>query len=310
MRRALILIALGLAAGGCSLRGEVETRRFDLAWVVAVTGIPAAADSAVIWIPVPQERPEQRVPDLQVMTDHPWVRVVDPDFGNVLIRVTVADPPESVGVRVTARVERFPVTAPVPESLSHLQTDLYLREEALVSLSPRIRALADSLDGDHRRRYEYVLGAMDYDTTAPGWGRGDTERARAVGKGNCTDYHSLFMSLSRAVGVPAVFEMGYATRPDGETDREGGYHCWAWFYRDGAWVPVDISEADRNPERAGFYFGNLDPDRITFSRGRDVRLPGMQGPPLNFLPVSAYAEVDGRPFAGIRRTLTYRVEAG
>jgi hypothetical protein len=73
-------------------------------------------------------------------------------------------------------------------------------------------------------------------------------------------------------------------------------------------VPVDISEADKNPKKVDFFFGNLDSDRISFSRGRDVRLPGMQGPPLNYLPSSAYVEVDGKPFDGMVRSLSYDVE--
>jgi transglutaminase-like putative cysteine protease len=309
MRQILILALFSLVVAGCGLRGEVESRRFDLEWTVTAEGLPAGARSVVLWIPVPQERPEQRVVDPRVLTDYPWEWVTDPDFGNRMARVTILDPADTVRVRLGARVERYPVNAPVPESLSHDRTELFLREEALVSLSPRVRALADSLGKDARRRYDYVLGAMDYDKTVPGWGQGDTERACTVGKGNCTDYHSLFMSLCRAEGTPAMFEMGLATRPEGETDREGGYHCWAWFYRNGAWVPVDISEADNHPERADFYFGRLDPDRITFSRGRAVRLPGMQGPPVNYLPASAYVEVDGVPFDGVKRMLSYRPTA-
>ena len=198
-----------------------------------------------------------------------------------------------------------PPPFPQPASLSHEEEKLYLREEALVSLSPRIRALSDSIGTNHRARYDYVLSLMEYDKTVPGWGNGDSERACDVRKGNCTDYHSLFMSLCRAQGVPAVFEMGYPTKPEGEVDRTGGYHCWAWFYRDGAWLSVDISEADKNPEKTDFFFGNLDPDRISFSRGRDVKLPGMQGPALNYLPSGAYVEVDPPPVPGSEHRIIF-----
>jgi len=115
------------------------------------------------------------------------------------------------------------------------------------------------------------------------------------------------MSLSRAEGVPTVFEMGYPTKPEGELDATGGYHCWAWFHENGAWTPVDISEADKHPDKADSFYGHLDADRILFSRGRDIRLPGMQGPPLNYLPVGAYAEVDGSGFR-MTRSLSYTVD--
>ena len=56
---------------------------------------------------------------------------------------------------------------------------------------------------------------------------------------------------------------------------------------------------------AVFFFGHLDADRITFSRGRDVVLPGMSGPPLNYLPAGGYLEIDGAPGPPVIRTLSY-----
>jgi transglutaminase-like putative cysteine protease len=262
-----------------------------------------------VWIAVPQELSVQKVTGLQVRTDHPWSFVEDPDFHNRVVEVTVDHPTASLTVDLSARVRRFAVQAPIPARLDDAKRKLYLRQESLVSLSPRIRALADSVGGDSRARYDYVLGLMSYDKTAPGWGKGDSERACDVHKGNCTDFHSLFMSLSRARNVPVYFEMGYSTLPEGEIDKVGGYHCWAWFYDDAAagWTPVDISEADQHPEKAGFFYGHLDADRIAFSRGRDIRLPGMKGAPLNYLGPTAYVEVDGKPLESVSRSLTYRL---
>jgi len=287
-------------------------RVFDLSWTISVNDVPAGAGNATLWIAVPPNLPMQTVSDLTVQTSYPWEMVEDPDFHNRAVRVAVTNPPESLAVTLAAVVSRRPVTGPVPASLTGADRQLYLREEGLVSLSPRIRALADSVGGDSRARYDYVLGLMTYDKSAPGWGNGDSERACDVRKGNCTDFHSLFMSLSRAEGVPAMFEMGYPTLPEGETGRVGGYHCWAYFYDDAvqAWVPVDISEADKHPEKTEFFYGHLDPDRITFSRGRDVRLPGMHGRPLNYFPAGAYVEVDGAPHDAVTRSLTYTVAAG
>lgn len=285
------------------------SRVYHLSWTIRVDAVPKGARNATVWIAVPPDLDTQSVSDLAVDTAYPWDLVKDPDFGDPAVRVTVSDPPESLAVSLSARVERRSVIAPLPATLTETERRLYLREEGLVSLSPRIRALADSVDGGNRTRYDYVLKHMTYDKSAPGWGNGDSERACDVRKGNCTDFHSLFMSLSRAEGVPAVFVMGYPTVPEGETNRVGGYHCWAYFYDDStrAWVPVDISEADLHPEKAEFFFGHLDPDRIAFSRGRNVRLPGMQGKPLNYFPAGAYVEVDGAPHDAVTRNLTYTV---
>lgn len=56
---------------------------------------------------------------------------------------------------------------------------------------------------------------MSYDTSGRGWGRGDVVYACKVGKGNCTDFHSLFMALALAEGIPAL---NYLVRPYAEAD--------------------------------------------------------------------------------------------
>lgn len=301
-----VILAL-LVAASPATAGTTDSHTYDLSWKIDAA-VPAGAKRATLWIALPQELPQQDVADLTVHGGYDYDIVTDPDFGNRVVRVTVNEPGGPVSVELSARVTRRAVTTPVPAQLTAAERALYLREEALVSLSPRVRKIAADIDDTARARYDYVLSSMAYDKTVPGWGLGDTERACEVGKGNCTDFHSLFMSLSRARGVPAVFEMGYSTKPEGESGATGGYHCWAWYYDGAAWVPVDISEADKHPEKAEFFFGHLDADRITFSRGRDVKLPGMNGTPLNYLPAGAYVEVDGAALGEVTRTISYTVD--
>ncbi|HSU68846.1 MAG TPA: hypothetical protein VLJ39_18335, partial [Tepidisphaeraceae bacterium] len=52
----------------------------------------------------------------------------------------------------------------------------------------------------------------------------------------------------------------------------------------------------KNQSRREFYFGSLDEDRVRMSVGRDLKLPGMKGPPLNYF-LWPYAEADGTPVA-------------
>ena len=75
----------------------------------------------------------------------------------------------------------------------------------------------------------------------------------------------------------------------------GGYHCWAKLYLGGVgWVPVDASEAQKNPALAPYYFGNLTADRVQVSSGRDVNLvPKQAEEALNYF-VYPYAEADGK----------------
>ena len=49
-----------------------------------------------------------------------------------------------------------------------------------------------------------------------------------------------------------------------------GYHCWAEFYADGKWWPIDISEADKYTSLSTYYFGHNPANRIELSHGRDL----------------------------------------
>ena len=60
---------------------------------------------------------------------------------------------------------------------------------------------------------------------------------------------------------------------------------------------MDISEADKvavsDPAKAEWFFGHLDPHRVSISYGRDIILsPAQKGPALNYF-IFPYAEADG-----------------
>jgi hypothetical protein len=74
------------------------------------------------------------------------------------------------------------------------------------------------------------------------------------------------------------------------------------------WIPVDASEAAKDPSRREYFFGVHDENRIEFTRGRDIVLsPRQKGDPLNYF-IYPYAEVDGKVFSGTESLVTYRDE--
>ena len=95
--------------------------------------------------------------------------------------------------------------------------------------------------------------------------------------------------------IPARFTIGFPIGAPNVSCQIPGYHCWAEFYAGGEWVPLDASEAWKNPARHAYYFGHLDAARVAFTMGRDLELtPRQQGEPLNYL-IYPYVEVDGKP---------------
>ena len=64
--------------------------------------------------------------------------------------------------------------------------------------------------------------------------------------------------------------IGAAIPSERNEGRIDGYHCWAEFFADGKWWPVDISEGDKYSSLATYYFGHHPANRIELSQGRDL----------------------------------------
>ena len=121
-----------------------------------------------------------------------------------------------------------------------------------VQINDEVRAIAqretagkDGVMARARALYDWVYEHMNYDKSVPGWGLGDVPYCLKVGKGNCTDFHTLFIALARADGIPARWNIGFplaygdGTAQQGDPVPVAGYHCWAEFFAPGTgWVPV------------------------------------------------------------------------
>lgn len=134
------------------------------------------------------------------------------------------------------------------------------------------------------------------------FGNGNANYACDIAVGNCTDFHSYFISLARTMKLPARFHIGFSI-PQENSGTIGGYHCWADFKQNDKWVPVDISEADKNPEKADFYYENLDANRVEFTRGRDLILEAYTKGPVNFF-VYPIVESGGEVY-GYKKNFSY-----
>lgn len=259
-----------------------------------------------IWIPVPQTNEHQSVQELASDLPQAAKSSVEPKFGNRILYLEISAPDTGViTFRTSYRVRRMEVRGlqqkAAPGRLSPRQRDLYLSASRKVPLvGEHLRLLngiehqPDPLDVA-RALYDRVDAHVRYDKSRPGYGRGDVLWVCDSRFGNCTDFHSLFISLARAMDLSARFEIGFPLPTERGRGSIKGYHCWAMFHTDAhGWVPVDISEADKYPTLKEYYFGNLTENRITFTTGRDIELvPRQASGPLNYF-VYPHIEVDGK----------------
>ncbi len=150
--------------------------------------------------------------------------------------------------------------------------------------------------------YDYVVDNMEYKKVGTGWGNGDTYWACSQKYGNCTDFHALLTSMARAEGIPAKFAIGFSIPTDKPQGDIPGYHCWLELYLPQlAWMPLDASEAKKHPEQRELLFGNHPADRLQFSIGRDIKLPGMQAEPLNYF-IYPHVERKGKAVKDLVKT--------
>jgi transglutaminase-like putative cysteine protease len=309
---AVVIAAVG--SGFPAFSGvSVPVRNFEFTYVTRIPELPADGKLSRIWIPVPQSDAYQAISDLKVESPFPYTTHRDSEYGNEYVYLEV--PAAKVGgpaeVRLSFQVARqehlvalggtpsAKTTAGAADLKRFLQPDRRVPLQGVIGelSAQETRGIQEPL-AKARAIYDYVIATMRYDKSGTGWGDGDAIWACTAKRGNCTDFHSLFIGMMRAAGIPGRFEIGFPLPADQHAGTIAGYHCWAEFYvQPYGWIPVDASEAWKHPEKKNYFFGAHDDNRVQFTVGRDIRLdPAQQGDPLNYL-IYPYAELDGKPLA-------------
>ncbi len=274
------------------IEGEDE---FDFLYRVK---LPEITDSARMWLPLPETDKFQTVEIKKV--NPPKYRVInEPKYGNKCLFFEFGPEDSERTIDMRFYIKRKEKAAYTPD---YIDREKYLEAQRLTPIDDNFKAIAGEVVAGKksdlvraRALYDHVIDRMRYMKYGSGWGKGDAVYACDVRTGNCTDFHAYFISLSRAVGIPARFAIGAAipsSRDDGGID---GYYCWVEFYSDGKWWPVDISEADKYSSLSTYYFGHHPANRLEFSRGRDLEFdPGPASGPINFLAYPVL-EIEGKP---------------
>jgi len=325
---ALLLLSATIALP--SIASAQAERHFTFHYAFTVKNI-SPGEHVRVWIPLAHSDAFQDVTVTAKSGDLPLKRVRQSEYGNEVLyaEATKANKDEykfSVDYEVMRRehvvlVDGRPVTSAIKDSHSGRKAVNRVSTEA-----SQKRELARFLMADHlvpvtgvpaqlaieqtkgattplekaKDIYDYVFRTMRYDKSGIGWGHGDTLWACDSKHGNCTDFHSVFISMARSQNIPARFQIGFPLPSDKTSAEIPGYHCWAEFYLDAVgWVPVDISEAWKHPEKRDYFFGAHDVNRFQFSEGRDLKLtPAQDGPPLNYF-VYPYVELVGKEYPNV-----------
>jgi len=325
----LIASSLCLALTYCSESERYSTREhlnidqartLQFSYSVIVKNIPSNSNHVEIWLPVPKSDEHQTIKDIKIISDYPYSFQNDPEYNNLILKVVGnTEIPESVTVSMEFMVTRV-VNRVLDRSKNRIDsTNLkmlqrYLLPDQLVPIDGIIEQEAQKVVHFEmteiqkaRVLYDQVVSSMTYDKTGSGWGQGDAIYACNARTGNCTDFHSLFIGMARASGIPSRFVIGFSIPREKRQGDIPGYHCWAEFYiKELGWVPIDASEASKYVENRNFFFGNLDANRIQFTIGRDIMLePNSDIQPLNYF-IYPYVNIDDKTYTDVEHQFSFK----
>ncbi|HKP86793.1 MAG TPA: transglutaminase domain-containing protein [Blastocatellia bacterium] len=317
----LVTLATVSAFGAKTPTAGLKSRVFEFSYKATLAEVPGGAKHLNVWLPYPTTDANQEIFDIEVVSPAKATVYTEPKYGNSILFVSIDDPGAGpVSVQMNFKVRRTEnlhrdfakvsnVTGPLDPAV-----ETFLQPDKLVPVTDQIRKWATEVTRGKktdlekaRAIYDHTLATMKYDKSGEGWGRGDIIYACDAKRGNCTDFHAVFIGFCRSLGIPARFAIGFPLpekRGEGEI---AGYHCWAEFYLKGyGWVPVDASEAWKHPEKKEYFFGGHDENRVQLSMGRDIVLrPQQKGAALNYF-VYPYAEADGKAVDTIKREFRFK----
>lgn len=250
--------------------------------------LPEIKDTAKLWIPIASTDEYQQVEIIEMKVPIEYKLLNDKENNNTILYLEPGASQSQKTIEISYNVmrkEKGPVAEGAPMNKA------YLADNRLMPVGGRFETIANEAivgrTGSElmkaRALYDYIIDNMRY-MKYGNYGNGDSNYACDVRTGNCTEFHSFFISLARSIGIPARFAVGASIPSERNEGGIDGYHCWAEFYAEGKWWPVDISEANKYTALATYYFGHHPANRIEFSKGRDLIVePIPSTGPINFL---------------------------
>jgi transglutaminase-like putative cysteine protease len=260
-----------------------DKRSYTITWSVNIQVKEASEpNSLYLWIPRPVSSASQRRVELLSRSAEPFV---DNYRETSLFRLNNLNSLSQTGITLSYHVEVYSLKTAVQARQVKRDGDspvdsVYLLPGPLIpSGDPRIKALAAAITGKEQNPYLKARQIYDWlmreGNIGPEPLTGGAIEALEQKRADPYMAALLFCALCRASGISAIPAAGVLVNRNMETLR----HYWAEFWIDGfGWVPVDPAlGAGAAPasfglreDRADWYFGSLDNQRITFSRGQTL----------------------------------------
>jgi hypothetical protein len=240
----------------------------------------AAPNTLYLWAPKPAVSAAQRNTELLSRSMEPFIENYR---GTTLFQLNNLSPKTTVGINMSYKVEVYIQETNIrlqsirQESGSPMEALFTVPSALIPSQDERIKTMALALVGKERnpyikaqKIYEWLILEGNIQNTSLNGGA-----IEAIEEKQADAYMAalLFCSLARAAGIPAIPVSGVLVNRFRSVFR----HYWAEFWIDGfGWVPVDPALGagaapggfNLREDRREWYFGNLDNQRITFSRGQ------------------------------------------
>lgn len=341
----IIFILISIIFIGC-----IENRQFDIKYASNEIIIPKEKEGKMLfnvtirinessklvrlWIPYPVSNEFQEITNYFIQGDYDYMGIFrESQHGNMILYAEWNNPeifPKLNFSYDIKRIERICKNFSIKQENLPIDVEKYLLPTNLGPTDGEVKEIADDVTKGANTILEKAILVYDYlieygerDGNLTFCGDGDVCKLLKNLRGKCADFSSVFVALSRSVGIPSREIFG--TRISKEGDITGSYHCHAEFYNPGyGWIPVDPSDVaklmlnenlgindDKVVKTRDYYFGIQSETYVDLSSGRDIILnPTQDGDPLNYF-MYPYAEINSEPLDFIsqeylRYVVTYR----
>jgi len=276
------------------------------------------AKTVRLWLPYPVSNKNQNIENVTIIGNYNYSGIYrEPENDNMILYAEWDNPLLFPNLNISfdvCRSEIFLKNFPEEEGPLPIDVEEYLLPTNLSPITGQVKDIADDVTKDKKTIlskataiYDYLVEHAERDENLNFCGDGDVCKLLQNLRGKCVDFSSVFIGLSRSVGIPAREILG--TRISKNGDITSAYHCYAEFYLPNyGWVPVDPSDVTKLMseenitlndtkviETRDYFFGAQTETYFELSRGRDIILnPEQKAGPLNYF-MYPYAEVNGEP---------------